>query len=159
MISRLLILLSLLVISCGRPHSTDQEKEEAKRRGRLGALSSQYNDVEGSFAGSLELLDDGTVYKVYMDLRVSQDVDPGTGLPLQPKIVGSLRIFEMNSGVVELLTNYGITNGSYDSGPGKIAIDISDALNIRGYANHNVLRATLHSSIKGDIGKLDLVRQ
>ena len=65
----------------------------------------------------------------------------------------------MNSGVVELLTNYGITNGSYDSGPGKIALDISDALNIRGYANHNVLRATLHSSIKGDIGKLDLVRQ
>ena len=70
-----------------------------------------------------------------------------------------MRVYEMVAGARQLLTNYGISNGSYDSGPGKIALDISQVLNIRGFANQNVLRATLHSSLKGDVGKLELARQ
>lgn len=151
--------LLLTLFACGRPHSSEQKSDEVRKRERLDALNQDYQEIVGTYTGSLELLEDGSLYSAEADLRIVQDMDSSTGLPLQPKIVGSISVFEKINKKDDHLISYGITNGSYDTKTDQLALDISDNLNIRGFANHNIIEATLHSSIKGDVGKLNLKRE
>lgn len=154
-----LLVLLITLISCGRPHSTEQESNEVRQRERLQTLNQEYEEITGKYIGTLELSEDSSMFNTTIDLRIVQDVDPSTGLPLKPKIVGSVSIFELINSEDQLLISYGITNGSFDNKTGQVALDISDKLTIRGTANHNVFNAVLHSNIKGDVGKLKLVRK
>lgn len=154
----LLLIIIFIISSCGRPHSSEQESNEVRKRERLETLNQEYKEVTGHYSGTLELTSDSSMFNATADLRIVQDVDPSTGLPLQPKIIGSISVFELINNSESLLISYGITNGSFDNKTGQLALDISDKLTIRGSASHNVINAVLHSSIKGDVGKLKLVR-
>ncbi|MDA8793058.1 hypothetical protein N9N67_07425 [Bacteriovoracaceae bacterium] len=151
--------LLLTAFACGRPHSSEQKSDEVRKRERLDALNQDYQEIVGNYIGSLELHEDGSLYSAQAELRIVQDIDSSTGLPLQPKIVGSISVFEKINKKDEHLISYGITNGSYDNKTDQLALDISDNLNIRGFANHDIIDAVLHSSIKGDVGKLSLKRE
>lgn len=153
------LILLIILVSCGRPHSSDQETNEVRQRERLEILSEQYEEIVGSYSGTLTLNQDKAIYDASLELRLIQDIDPSTGLPLQPKIVGSVNIYEYTGNTRNLLVSYGITQGSFDYKAQQVALDIADKLTIRGIANHQIIDAVLHSPIKGDIGSFKLTRQ
>jgi hypothetical protein len=58
-----------------------------------------------------------------------------------------------------LIAKYGITRGSYDKSTNKLALDLSKNLTFRGIADQNTIDGILQSDIKGDVGKINLVRK
>ena len=146
--------------SCGRPISTLQESNEVIVRQRQEVLSTDYKEVQGNYSGTLEMIDDGTIFKAAINLRVVQDFDASTGLPLRPKIVGSITIYEIiNRNEDSVIATYGVTSGSFDQDSNQLALEISSSLTVQGFANNNQIDGTLHSIEKGDIGVFKLVRQ
>ena len=149
-----------ILTSCGRPISTLQESTEVIVRQRQEVLSSDYKEVQGDYSGTLEMIDDGTIFKAAINLRVVQDFDASTGLPLRPKIVGSISIYEIiNRNEDSIIATYGVTSGSFDQESNHLALEISSSLTVQGFANNNHTDGTLHSIEKGDIGVFKLVRQ
>ena len=152
------LILILVTVSCGRPRSSDQEQSESKQRQRLETLSAEYVEVEGKYSGVMYFLADNTKYLVELNIRVVQDEDPTTGLALSPMLNGSLKVYDRLLNTESFIVSYGITGGSYDQKTGKISLEISDKLTIKGDANFNVMDAVLHSNIKGDVAELKLER-
>ncbi|MBD65970.1 MAG: hypothetical protein CME62_12235 [Halobacteriovoraceae bacterium] len=155
---KLNLLLIVFIISCGRPKSTDQEKSEIKQRQRLEALTTAYDTVAGTYSGVMYLVEDNSKYLVELNIRVVQDEDPVTGLALDAKLNGSLKVFERILSDDNFIVSYGITGGSYDQDTQKISLELNDKLTLKGDATGEMVDAVLLSTIKGDVAELELER-
>ncbi len=147
--------LLFMTFGCGRPSSTEQENNELQERKQQERLVENFEIVSGTYIGELRLKSTSDVYHAVLELKVINDIDPTTNLPLKPKLAGSLLIYERKD--EEAILSYGVTQGSFDSLSSKLTLKLSNNLTIEGTANQNTLEGVLHSSLRGNVGELNLV--